>query len=71
MKNRLFFANEESHYVHALMTDCTSSGYVHVSVVDAFAYKFKRTVPIECVYDRSAPSHAVNLFHMVSIYAEV
>lgn len=71
MKSRLFFANEESHCVHALMTGCTSSGYVHVSVVDAFAYKFKRTVPIECVYDRNAPSHTVNLFHMAANYAEV
>jgi len=28
-------------------------------------------VPQECVYDRSATSHAVNLFDMASNYAEV
>jgi maleamate amidohydrolase len=28
-------------------------------------------VPEECVYDRSATSHAVNLFDMASKYADV
>ena len=35
------------------------------------ACNFRCTVPIECVYDRSATSHAVNLFDMASKYAEV
>jgi nicotinamidase-related amidase len=54
-----------------VVTGCTTSGCVRASVVDAFAYNFKCTVPIECVYDRSATSHAVNLFDMASKYAEV
>jgi nicotinamidase-related amidase len=54
-----------------VVTGCTTSGCVRGSVVDAFAYNFKCTVPIECVYDRSATSHAVNLFDMASKYAEV
>jgi maleamate amidohydrolase len=55
----------------AVIVGCTTSGCVRASVVDAFAYNFKCTVPIECVYDRSATSHAVNLFDMASKYAEV
>jgi len=54
-----------------VVTGCTTSGCVRGSVVDAFAYNFRCTVPIECVYDRSATSHAVNLFDMASKYAEV
>jgi nicotinamidase-related amidase len=54
-----------------VVTGCTTSGCVRGSVVDAFAYNFKCTVPIECVYDRSATSHAVNLFDMAAKYAEV
>ena len=54
-----------------VVTGCTTSGCVRGSVVDAFACNFRCTVPIECVYDRSATSHAVNLFDMASKYAEV
>lgn len=54
-----------------VVTGCTTSGCVRSSVVDAFAYNFQCTVPIECVYDRSATSHAVNLFDMAYKYAEV
>ncbi|MSQ73479.1 MAG: isochorismatase family protein [Betaproteobacteria bacterium] len=54
-----------------LVTGCTTSGCVRGSVVDAFAYNFKVVVPEECVYDRSAVSHAVNLFDMSEKYADV
>ena len=54
-----------------VVTGCTTSGCVRGSVVDAFAYNFKVVVPHECVYDRSATSHAVNLFDMASKYADV
>lgn len=54
-----------------IVTGCTTSGCVRCSVVDAFAYNFKVVVPQECVYDRSATSHAVNLFDMASKYADV
>jgi nicotinamidase-related amidase len=50
---------------------CTTSGCVRGSVVDGFAYNFRVTVPEECVYDRSATAHAVNLFDMAYKYADV
>ena len=40
-------------------------------MVDAFAYNFRVLVPEDVVYDRSATSHAVNLFDMASKYADV
>ena len=54
-----------------VVTGCTTSGCVRGSVVDAFAYNFKVLVPHDAVYDRSATSHAVNLFDMASKYADV
>ena len=54
-----------------IVTGCTTSGCVRGSVVDAFAYNFRVLVPSDCVYDRSATSHAVNLFDMASKYADV
>jgi nicotinamidase-related amidase len=54
-----------------VVTGCTTSGCVRGSVVDAFAYNFKVLVPEDAVYDRSATSHAVNLFDMASKYADV
>lgn len=53
------------------VTGCTTSGCVRSSVSDAFAYNFKVIVPEECVYDRSATSHAVNLWDMNAKYADV
>ena len=54
-----------------VVTGCTTSGCVRGSVVDGFAYNFKCVVPQDAVYDRSATSHAVNLFDMASKYADV
>jgi len=54
-----------------VVTGCTTSGCVRGSVVDAFAYNFRVLVPSDAVYDRSATSHAVNLFDMASKYADV
>lgn len=54
-----------------VVTGCTTSGCVRGSVVDAFAYNFRVTVPEECVYDRSPTAHAVNLFDMGYKYADV
>ena len=54
-----------------VVTGCTTSGCVRGSVVDAFAYNFRAVVPHDAVYDRSATSHAVNLFDMSAKYAEV
>jgi nicotinamidase-related amidase len=54
-----------------VVTGCTTSGCVRGSVVDAFAYNFRVMVPQDAVYDRSAVSHAVNLFDMSEKYADV
>lgn len=54
-----------------VVTGCTTSGCVRGTVVDAFAYNFKVVVPWDCVYDRGATSHAVNLFDMAEKYADV
>lgn len=54
-----------------VVTGCTTSGCVRGSVVDGFAYNFRCLVPHDAVYDRSATSHAVNLFDMASKYADV
>lgn len=54
-----------------IVTGCTTSGCVRSTVVDAFAYNFRVAVPEDCVYDRSAVSHAVNLFDMSEKYADV
>lgn len=54
-----------------VVTGCTTSGCVRGSVVDAFAFNFRVAVPHDAVYDRSATSHAVNLFDMSEKYADV
>ncbi len=54
-----------------VVTGCTTSGCVRGTVVDGFAYNFRILVPHDCVYDRSAVSHAVNLFDMSEKYADV
>jgi nicotinamidase-related amidase len=54
-----------------VVTGCTTSGCVRASVVDAFAYNFRVLVAQDAVYDRSAVSHAVNLFDMSEKYADV
>lgn len=54
-----------------VVTGCTTSGCVRGSVVDGFAYNFRVAVPHDAVYDRSATSHAVNLFDMSEKYADV
>jgi len=53
------------------VTGCTTSGCVRATVVDAFSLNYRIVVPQECVFDRSAVSHAVNLFDMASKYADV
>lgn len=50
---------------------CTTSGCIRSSVVDAFAYNFRVTVPSDAVYDRSPVVHEVNLFDMAQKYADV
>ena len=54
-----------------VVTGCSTSGCVRGTVVDGFAYNYRVAVPQDCVFDRSATSHAVNLFDMASKYADV
>lgn len=54
-----------------VVTGCTTSGCVRSTVVDAFAYNFRVTVPGEAVYDRTTTVHQVNLFDMAQKYADV
>jgi maleamate amidohydrolase len=72
-----FFGTPMASYLVGLgadtlvVTGCTTSGCVRGTVVDGFAYNFRCLVPYDCVYDRSAVSHAVNLFDMSEKYADV
>jgi maleamate amidohydrolase len=72
-----FFATPLASYLIDLAVDtlvitgCSTSGCVRGTVVDAFAYNFRVTIPQECVYDRSETAHAVNLFDMAYKYADV
>lgn len=54
-----------------VVVGCTTSGCVRGTVVDAFSLNFKTVVPEECVYDRGATSHKVNLFDLAQKYADV
>ena len=54
-----------------IVTGMVTSGCVRATVVDAFSYNYRVIVPIECVADRSATSHEVNLFDMDMKYADV
>lgn len=72
-----FFATALTSYLVDLGCDwivvagCTTSGCVRGSVVDAFSYNFRVTIPHDAVYDRSPTVHAVNLFDMAQKYADV
>jgi maleamate amidohydrolase len=54
-----------------VVTGCSTSGCVRGTVVDAFAYNYRVSVPSDAVYDRSQVIHDVNLFDMDQKYADV
>ncbi len=54
-----------------MVAGCTTSGCVRSTVVDGMSYGFKCVVPLDCVWDRSEASHAINLFDMAQKYADV
>ncbi|MFQ6010728.1 MAG: isochorismatase family protein, partial [Nitrososphaerales archaeon] len=54
-----------------IVTGMVTSGCVRATAVDAFAYKYKTFVPIECSADRSQISHKVSLFDLSMKYANV
>ena len=72
-----FFGTAMASYLVSLgvdslvFTGCTTSGCVRGSVVDACSLNYKCVIPEDAVFDRSAVSHAVNLFDMASKYADV
>jgi maleamate amidohydrolase len=62
----------QRHGVDTLLVCGTStSGCVRASVVDAFSHGYHVWVVEDCVFDRSAMSHAVNLYEMNQKYASV
>lgn len=54
-----------------VVTGCSTSGCVRSTVVDAFSYNYRVSVPSDAVYDRSPVVHDVNLFDMDQKYADV
>lgn len=54
-----------------IVTGCTTSGCIRASVIDAYSYKFKVIIPVECVFDRATIPHKVNLFDMNAKYGDV
>lgn len=54
-----------------IVTGMVTSGCVRATAVDAFAYKYKTFLPIECAADRSQISHQVSLFDLSMKYAHV
>jgi nicotinamidase-related amidase len=54
-----------------VVTGMVTSGCVRATVIDAFSHNYRVIVPVECVADRSATSHQVNLFDMDMKYADV
>jgi maleamate amidohydrolase len=54
-----------------IVTGVSTSGCVRASVVDAASYNYYVIVPEECVGDRAALSHRINLFDMHMKYADV
>ena len=49
----------------------STSGCIRATVIDAASYNYYTIVPVECVADRSALSHKVNLVEMDMKYADV
>jgi maleamate amidohydrolase len=72
-----FFGTLLMAHLHGLGVDaiilggeCTS-GCVRATVVDGRSNRFDMTVVEECVFDRHAAPHAINLFDMHEKYADV
>ena len=54
-----------------IVVGCTTSGCVRASVIDAFSYGFRVTVPEDCVGDVEEGPHVANLRDMGRRYADV
>lgn len=72
-----FFGTPLASYLVQLGVDtlvvvgCSTSGCVRSTVIDAFSYNYKVSVPSDAVYDRSRVIHDVNLFDLDQKYADV
>jgi maleamate amidohydrolase len=72
-----FFGTLLTAHLHGLGVDAiilggeSTSGCVRSTVVDGRSYRFDMTVVEECVFDRHAAPHAINLFDMHEKYADV
>jgi nicotinamidase-related amidase len=49
----------------------STSGCVRATVVDGMSFGYRMLVPEECVFDRDEAPHAMNLFDMNRMYADV
>jgi nicotinamidase-related amidase len=54
-----------------VVTGMVTSGCIRATVVDAFSHNYRVIVPVECVADRSATCHQVNLFDIDMKYGDV
>jgi maleamate amidohydrolase len=54
-----------------VVVGCSTSGCVRSSVIDAFSYNYRVSVPNDACYDRSKIIHDVNLFDLDQKYADV
>jgi maleamate amidohydrolase len=76
-KPSAFFATPLVSYLNQIRADTvviaggTTSGCVRASVIDAFSYNYTVVAVEEGCFDRSAVSHAVNLFEIHAKYADV
>lgn len=54
-----------------VLTGTSTSGCIRATAVDAYSYNFRTVIPEECVFDRFASSHAINLRDLDTKYADV
>ena len=54
-----------------VVVGCSTSGCVRSTVIDAFSYNYRVSVPSDACYDRSQVIHDVNLFDLDQKYADV
>ena len=59
------------HVDTVIVTGTVTSSCVRATILDAFSYNFRVIVPVECVCDRCATTHKVNLFDVHMKYGDV
>lgn len=72
-----FFGTGLAERLHAegvdtvILCGSSTSGCIRATVVDGVAHDLRMVVPVECVSDRSQPSHDAALFDIASKYGDV